>query len=71
MDDAELIKEQNKKKKRKRNRRMITTAVVIVAVILALSLVIRQLLPEEVDVQTEREARVTANTYSQVIDISG
>lgn len=71
MDDAELIKEQNKKRKRKRNRRMITTAVVIVAVILALSLVIRQLLPEEVEVQTEREARVTANTYSQVIDISG
>ncbi len=71
MDDNSLIAERNRQKRRKRARRIIVTLVLLA---LILGAVFWFLFSEEKEVPAspaEREGRVTSNTYTQIIDVSG
>lgn len=71
MDDRSLIEERNRKRRRKRTRRIIIVAV-IAAVIAGVAVAVS--LREETAPETGpvmRETRITSNTYTQVIDVSG
>ncbi len=71
MDDRSLIEERNRKKRRKRRKTLIIVAVIV---LIAAFLLYRVLSAEETveeALPVMREARVTRNTYTQIIDVSG
>ena len=71
MDDRSLI-EGRKLKKRKKRRK--TLLIIIILLLLVVFGIFYLLLPKEeeaISAPITREARVTSNTYTQVIDISG